>query len=62
MVRTSSWNAADHRPGFSTLIWLMTSMPKFRWIDSSRRMYWYCSAMPTILLRRPSERICANPV
>ena len=32
MPRTSSWNAAVHRCGFSILIWLMTSMPKFRWM------------------------------
>src|ERR1700754_2857704 len=60
MSRISSWNAAVQRCGFSILIWLITSMPKFRWMLSSRGMYWYCSAIPTILLRRPSDRICAK--
>ena len=47
--------------GFSFLIWLITSTPKFTCIDSSRRMYWNCSATPVILLRRPIDRICENP-
>ncbi|MCY1446355.1 hypothetical protein D3C76_1590480 [compost metagenome] len=57
----SSFIAASHRCGFSILIWLITSMPKFRCMDSSRRMYWNCSATPVILLRRPMERIWVKP-
>ena len=57
----SSFIWASHRCGFSILIWLITSMPKFRFIDSSRRMYWNCSAVPVILLRRPMERIWVKP-
>ena len=40
---------------------LMRSMPKLQCIDSSRRMYWYCSAAPVILFCRPSARICVKP-
>src|SRR5687768_3572093 len=44
-----------------SLIWLTRSMPKLQCIDSSRRMYMYCSAAPVILFWRPSARIWAKP-
>ena len=60
-IVASSFISASHRCGFSILIWLITSIPKFRCIDSSRRMYWNCSATPVILLRRPMDRIWVKP-
>ena len=38
-----------HRSGFSSLIPLMRSIPKFKWMVSSRKIYWNCSPIPVIL-------------
>ena len=47
--------------GFSIIMVLIKSTPKFRCMDSSRKMYWNCSEVPTILLRRPIDRIWVKP-
>src|SRR5687768_17807341 len=51
----SALNSGVQRCGFSSFSWLMRSMPKLQCIDSSRRMYWYCSAAPVILFCRPNK-------
>src|SRR3989344_2762201 len=53
----SALNSAVHRWGFSSLSWLIRSMPKLQCIDSSRKMYWYCSAAPVILFWRASVEV-----